>query len=70
MMKKYGTCPAGYTLDDLERFVDLLYGLYSDLYSTAELRRIIVCNPFDRSDHPQQMRLVDLADWLEAVVSC
>jgi hypothetical protein len=28
-----------------------------------------VCNPFDRSETPQRMRLVDLADWLEALVS-
>ncbi|HEY1349036.1 MAG TPA: hypothetical protein VGF67_05365 [Ktedonobacteraceae bacterium] len=69
LLKTYGACPAGYTVDDLERFVDLLYGLYSGLYSVAELRQIIVCNPFGRSDHPQRMRLVDLADWLEAMIS-
>jgi len=66
LIKMYGSCPAGYTFDDLERFLDLLYGLYED---AAELRRMTVCNPFDRSDTPQRMRLVDLAEWLEALVS-
>ncbi len=28
-----------------------------------------VYNPFDRSDTPRQMRLVDLVDWLEALGS-
>jgi hypothetical protein len=66
LMKIYGPCPAGYTFDDLERFLDLLYGLFEE---GADLRRMSVCNPFDRSDTPQRMRLVDLADWLEALVS-
>ena len=66
LIKTYGPCPAGYTFEDLERFLDLLYGLYDD---TVELRRMTVCNPFDRSETPQRMRLVDLADWLEALVS-
>ncbi len=66
LIKTYGPCPAGYTIEDLERFLDLLYGLYDD---TVELRRMTVCNPFDRSETPQRMRLVDLADWLEALVS-
>ena len=66
LIKAYGSCPAGYTYDDLERFLDLLYGLYEE---GADLRRMMVCNPFDRSDTPQRMRLVDLVDWLEALVS-
>lgn len=66
LIKIYGSCPAGYTFEDLERFLDLLYGLYDD---TADLRRMTVSNPFDRSNSPQRMRLVDLADWLEALVS-
>jgi hypothetical protein len=66
LLKAYGSCPAGYTYDDLERFLDLLYGLFEE---GADLRRMMVCNPFDRSDTPQRMRLVDLVDWLEALVS-
>ena len=66
LIQAYGPWPEGYTSDDLERFLDLLYGLYDD---TVELRRMTVCNPFDRSETPQRMRLVDLADWLEALVS-
>jgi len=54
LIKTYGPCPAGYTFEDLERFLDLLYGLYDD---TVELRRMTVCNPFDRSETPQRMRL-------------
>jgi hypothetical protein len=66
LLKAYGSCPAGYTYDDLERFLDLLYGLFE---VGADLRRMMVYNPFDRSDTPQRMRLVDLVDWLEALVS-
>lgn len=29
LLKAYGPCPTGHTHDDLERFLDLLYGLYS-----------------------------------------
>jgi hypothetical protein len=66
LLKTYGSWPEGYTTEDLERFLDLLYGLFED---GAELRRIIDCNPFDRSDTPQRMPLVVLAEWLEAVVA-
>lgn len=66
LLKTYGHCPPGYTHDDLEQFLDLLYGLFEE---GADLRRMTVCNPFDHSDTPQRMRLVDLTDWLEAVVS-
>ena len=61
--------PAGYTNEDLERFLDLLYGLFSDVYTTAELRQVRVSDPFDRSEHPRQLRLVELTDWLEALVA-
>ena len=69
LLKTFGPYPAGYTHDDLERFLDLLYGLFSDVYTMAELRQIVVSNPFDRSEHPRQLKLVDLTDWLEAVVA-
>ncbi len=69
LLTTFGSCPAGYTHDDLERLLDLLYGLFSHIYSTAELRQLIVSDPFDHSEHPRQLKLVDLADWLEALVS-
>jgi hypothetical protein len=69
LMKAYGGCPAGWTNDDLERVLDVLYGLYAHITTAAELRRVIVCDPFDRSDHPRKLRITDLADWLEALVS-
>ena len=69
LLKSFGSCPAGYTHDDLERLLDLLYGMFSDVYTRAELRQIIVSDPFDRSEHPRQLKLVDLADWLEALVA-
>jgi len=69
LLKTSGSFPAGYTHDDLERFLDLLYGMFSDVYTTSELRQIVVSNPFDRSEHPRQLKLVELTDWLEAVVA-
>ena len=69
LLKTFGGCPAGYTNEDLERFLDLLYGLFSDVYTMAELRQMRVSDPFDRSDHPRQLRLVELTDWLEALVA-
>jgi hypothetical protein len=69
LLKAFGSCPAGYTHDDLERLLDLLYGLFSHVYTTAELRQIVVSDPFDRSERPRQLKLVELADWLEAIVA-
>ena len=69
LRKAFGTCPAGYTHDDLEQFLDLLYGMFSDVYTRAELRQIIVSDPFDRSDAPRQLKLVELTDWLESLVA-
>jgi hypothetical protein len=69
LLKAYGPCPAGYTHEDLERFLDLLYGLYSHVYTLAELRQIVVNDPFDRREVPRCMKLVDLADWLEALLA-
>ena len=67
LLKTLGPCPAGYTNDDLERFLDLLYGMYSHVYTPAELRQVVVCDPFDRSDAPRRLKLVELADWLGVV---
>ncbi len=69
LIRTYGSCPAGYTHDDLEQYLDLLYGMYSDVYTQAELRQIVVSDPFDRGEHPRQLKLVELAAWLEALVS-
>lgn len=69
LRKAFGACPAGYTHDDLERFLDLLYGMFSDVYSAAELRQIVVSDPFDRSEAPRQLKLVQLTDWLESLVA-
>lgn len=69
LLKTFGPCPAGYTHDDLERSLDLIYGLYSHLYTAAELRQIVVSDPFDRSEAPRSLKLVELADWLEALVA-
>ena len=69
LLKTFGSYPAGYTHDDLERLLDVLYGMFSHVYSMAELRQIVVSNPFDRSEHPRQLKLVELTDWLEALVA-
>jgi hypothetical protein len=69
LVRTYGPCPAGWTNNDLERVLDVIYGLYAHISTIAELREIIVSDPFDRSDAPRQMRIIDLADWLEALVS-
>ena len=69
LLKRFGPAPAGSTTKELEQCLDLLYGLFSHVYTLAELRHIMVCDPFDRSQTPRQIRLVDLTDWLEALVS-
>lgn len=69
LLKTFGGPPAGYTNEELEQFLDLLYDLFSDVYTMAELRQIVVSDPFDRSEQPRQLKLVELTDWLEAVVA-
>jgi len=69
LLKTFGSYPAGYTHDDLERLLDLVYGMFSNIYTQAELRQIVVSDPFDRSEHPRQFKLIELADWLEALVA-
>ena len=69
LLRTFGSCPAGYTNDDLERLLDLLYGMFSHVYTTGELHQLIVSDPFDRSDQPRQLKLVELTDWLEALVA-
>lgn len=69
LLKAYGSCPAGYTHQDLERLLDLLYGLYSYLYTPEELRQIIVSDPFDRVEPPRRLKLVEFVAWLEAIIA-
>jgi hypothetical protein len=38
LLKTFGPYPAGYTHDDLERLLDALYGMFSDV-----VRRFGVC---------------------------
>jgi hypothetical protein len=33
------------------------------------LRQLVVSDPFDRSDSPRQLKITELAEWLEALVS-
>jgi hypothetical protein len=69
LLKAYGPCPAGYTHQDLERLLDLLYGLYSYLYTPEELRQIIVSDPFDPTEPPRHLKLVEFVAWLEAILA-
>lgn len=69
LLKTYGTHPAGYTNEDIECFLDLLYGLYSHIPTSAQLRQIVVSDPFDRTRTPRQLPLPDLTDWLEALIA-
>jgi hypothetical protein len=69
LLKAYGPCPAGYANEDIEHFLHLLYRLFRNIYTPAELRQVILSDPFDDADPPRQLKLVDLADWLEAVVA-
>jgi hypothetical protein len=69
LLKQFGPCPAGYTTKELEQFLDLLYGMYSHAYSVVELHQVVVSDPFDCSETPRQIKLMELTDWLEAVVS-
>ena len=68
LIKTFGPCPAGYTHDDLERCLDLIYGLYNHIDTATKLRQIVVSDPFDDSQTPRRLRIVDLAAWLEALV--
>lgn len=69
LLKTFGPCPAGYTTKELEQFLDLLYGMYSHVYTSLQLREIIISDPFDRTEQPRQIKLLDFTDWLEAVLS-
>jgi len=68
-LKQFGTYPAGYTREELEQFLDLLYGMFSYQYTIAELRQVQLSDPFDRSETPRHMTVVELAEWLEALLA-
>ena len=68
LLKRFGPGPAGYTHQDLEQFLDLLYGMYSHHFTVEELRQIIVSDPFDQTESPRSLKLVELAEWLEAIL--
>jgi hypothetical protein len=69
LLKQFGATPAGYTHQELEQFLDLFYGMFSYQYSLTELRQVHLSDPFDRSENPRQMTAVELAEWLEAVLT-
>lgn len=69
LLKTFGPSPAGYTTKDLEHLLDLLYGMYSHTHTLGELRQIVISDPFDRSETPRQLKLIEFTDWLEALVS-
>jgi hypothetical protein len=69
LLKTFGECPAGYTTKELEQFLDLIYGMFSHAYTQAEIRQMVISDPFDRSTPPRQVKLIDFTDWLEALVS-
>lgn len=69
LLKQFGASPAGYTHQELEQFLDLLYGMFSSYYTMSELRQVRLSDPFDRSETPRQMTVVELAEWLEALLA-
>lgn len=69
LLKQFGGCPAGYTNEDLEQFLDLLYGMFSYRYTMTELRQVHMSDPFDRTESPRQLTAVELAEWLEALLA-
>ena len=68
LLKLFGPAPAGYTTKDLEQLLDLLYGMFSHAYTVAEIRKIVISDPFDHANPPRQCKLVDFTDWLEVLV--
>lgn len=69
LLKQFGVCPAGYTHKDLEQFLDLLYGMFSYQFTMTELRQVQISDPFDRAEAPRQLTVVELAEWLEALIA-
>ncbi|MHB8595795.1 MAG: hypothetical protein ACYDER_03180 [Ktedonobacteraceae bacterium] len=69
LLKTYGPCPAGYTQQDIEQLLDLLYGLYSYVYTAQELSQLIVSDPFDHTEPPRSFKLTEFVAWLEATLA-
>jgi hypothetical protein len=69
LLQTLGSWPAGYTKEDLELALDLLYRLFSHVCTMKEIRQMVVSDPFDRTDTPRTLKLVDLTDWLETLLS-
>jgi len=69
LLKQFGAGPAGYTHQELEQFLDLFYGMYSHQHTLKELCQVQLSDPFDRSENPRQISVVELAEWLEAVLA-
>ncbi len=69
LLKTFGSYPQGWTDEDLERFLTVLYGMFSHLYTIPELRQMQISDPFDRSETPRQLTVVEFADWLEALLA-
>lgn len=69
LLKTFGACPAGSTTRELEQVLDLVYGMFSHAYTLAEIRQIVISDPFDHSIPPRQVKLVDFTNWLEILVS-
>lgn len=69
LLKQFGGPPAGYTNGELEQFLDLLYGMFSHQYTLTELRHMPIRDPFDRTVAPRQLTVVELAEWLEALLA-
>ncbi len=69
LVKTLGPIPAGYTTKEIEQFLDLVYGMYSHAYTLEEIHKITISDPFDQSETPRSLKLIDLTDWLEALIS-
>lgn len=68
LLKQFGASPIGYTHQELEQFLDLLYGMFSHHYTMTELRQVQLSDPFDHSESPRQLTVVELAGWIEALL--
>src|SRR5260370_41057346 len=62
LLKTFGSYRAGSTHDDLERFLDLLYGMYSYGYTPSELRQSIVSDHFALSAVTPHLQLGEVVD--------
>ena len=65
--------PARHTVSVYKRTIQYGHNRLSDNFmckaTAAELHQVMGSDPFDRSEHPCQLKLVELTDWLEALVA-